>query len=263
MNPSSLPSSQQLQHQQPQGQGGPTGGPADESAFKRPERSRRRERSPSPTPDASKDSGANASSAARPLLISQRGKRKKEAASAADAGQWIQCDRCKKWVSTLDDNISDLSLYDDNNPNHLEYFCPGCREEEAQVEKRSSARLGSRTGNRPQYRESQPESEAEIGRMLDETAAELIHRYQQGRTYWRKQELSTAQFSKELAAQCAELEAQWMESVALFKRRLLGREDDLESARMAFEDFFHAQLQHLKQSIASKLAAAGVVSALK
>ena len=41
--------------------------------------------------------------------------------------QWIQCDRCHKWVSASSDNITDLTVYDDQNPDHLDYFCPKCR----------------------------------------------------------------------------------------------------------------------------------------
>ena len=51
-------------------------------------------------------------------------KKKKE----VDREQWIQCDRCHKWVSASSDNIIDLSVYDDTNPDHLDYFCPKCRQ---------------------------------------------------------------------------------------------------------------------------------------
>lgn len=47
--------------------------------------------------------------------------------------------------------------------------------------------------------------------------------------------------------------AQWKESIAHFKRRLVGREEDLEGARTTFEDFFKDQLMHLKESIGNKL----------
>eukprot|EP00727_Mastigamoeba_balamuthi_P006011 m51a1_g2029 putative myeloid lymphoid or mixed-lineage leukemia (592) ;mRNA; f:1311518-1314227 len=49
-----------------------------------------------------------------------------------DDSAWIQCDDCKRWVMTsCDDEIEDLSLYDDSNPNHLHYSCPICRQERA------------------------------------------------------------------------------------------------------------------------------------
>lgn len=95
--------------------------PVSDSGFKRPERSRRRERSTSP----------------RESSPSRRGKRKKETQAASET-QWIQCDRCHKWVSTLDDKITDLSLYDDLNPQHLDYHCPICREEDELDAKRNN-----------------------------------------------------------------------------------------------------------------------------
>jgi hypothetical protein len=41
--------------------------------------------------------------------------------------EWIQCDLCGRWVMCKCDGIEDLSLYDDENPNHLPYSCPICR----------------------------------------------------------------------------------------------------------------------------------------
>lgn len=41
--------------------------------------------------------------------------------------EWIQCDQCGRWVMCKCDGIEDLSLYDDENPNHLPYACPICR----------------------------------------------------------------------------------------------------------------------------------------
>lgn len=40
---------------------------------------------------------------------------------------WIACDNCHRWVMTRCDGITDLSVYDDDNPNHLPYSCPFCR----------------------------------------------------------------------------------------------------------------------------------------
>eukprot|EP01103_Thecamoeba_quadrilineata_P014167 TRINITY_DN4143_c0_g1_i2.p1 TRINITY_DN4143_c0_g1~~TRINITY_DN4143_c0_g1_i2.p1 ORF type:complete len:354 (+),score=48.29 TRINITY_DN4143_c0_g1_i2:519-1580(+) len=40
---------------------------------------------------------------------------------------WIRCDICHRWVSAKSDNIHDISIYDDSNPDHLDYFCPNCR----------------------------------------------------------------------------------------------------------------------------------------
>eukprot|EP01113_Clastostelium_recurvatum_P026243 TRINITY_DN3151_c0_g1_i2.p1 TRINITY_DN3151_c0_g1~~TRINITY_DN3151_c0_g1_i2.p1 ORF type:complete len:872 (-),score=212.46 TRINITY_DN3151_c0_g1_i2:65-2680(-) len=42
---------------------------------------------------------------------------------------WIRCDDCHRWVMSKCDGINDLSLYDDDNPNHLHYSCPVCRED--------------------------------------------------------------------------------------------------------------------------------------
>lgn len=44
---------------------------------------------------------------------------------------WIQCDGCHKWVQARMDNIEDISLYDDANPDHLDYYCPRCRKKRA------------------------------------------------------------------------------------------------------------------------------------
>eukprot|EP01119_Soliformovum_irregulare_P004167 TRINITY_DN15182_c0_g1_i1.p1 TRINITY_DN15182_c0_g1~~TRINITY_DN15182_c0_g1_i1.p1 ORF type:complete len:585 (+),score=132.81 TRINITY_DN15182_c0_g1_i1:64-1755(+) len=46
-----------------------------------------------------------------------------------EANPWIRCDDCHRWVMIKCDNIEDLSLYDDGNPNHLHYSCPICRGE--------------------------------------------------------------------------------------------------------------------------------------
>jgi hypothetical protein len=46
---------------------------------------------------------------------------------ANEQSSWIACDICGRWVMTKCDGITDLSLYDDDNPNHLPYHCPLCR----------------------------------------------------------------------------------------------------------------------------------------
>lgn len=189
---------------------------ADPTSFKRPERSRRRDRSSSREESPTRGPG--------------RGKRKKEQASAASAaeGQWIRCDRCHKWVSTsLDDTITDLSLYDDLNPHHLDYHCPPCREEE-EIE-------SQRQNSRP------TRVVAEITAVLDEYEKELIHGYRNSRSYWQK--------SMPHVAGGAELEEQWLQSVRHCKQRIINVEEDLVSARNQFREFFNEQLAHLKESL--------------
>jgi len=44
-----------------------------------------------------------------------------------DANPWIRCDECHRWLRARDDNIEDISIYDDANPDHLDYYCPRCR----------------------------------------------------------------------------------------------------------------------------------------
>jgi hypothetical protein len=44
---------------------------------------------------------------------------------------WIQCDGCHRWVQARSDNIEDISVYDDANPYHLDYYCPRCRKKRA------------------------------------------------------------------------------------------------------------------------------------
>jgi hypothetical protein len=45
-------------------------------------------------------------------------------AKYAIENSWICCDDCHRWVMTKCDGIEDLSIYDDNNPNHIHYSCP-------------------------------------------------------------------------------------------------------------------------------------------
>ncbi len=46
---------------------------------------------------------------------------------AGDENAWIRCDDCHKWVMIQCDKITDISVFDDSNPNHLHYSCPICR----------------------------------------------------------------------------------------------------------------------------------------
>ncbi len=46
---------------------------------------------------------------------------------SSDENSWIRCDDCHCWVMTGCDNITDINLYDDANPNYLHYSCPNCR----------------------------------------------------------------------------------------------------------------------------------------
>mmetsp|Transcript_12105 Transcript_12105/g.19096 ORF Transcript_12105/g.19096 Transcript_12105/m.19096 type:complete len:165 (+) Transcript_12105:61-555(+) len=57
-----------------------------------------------------------------------------------DAGPWIQCDKCHAWLMAYTDNIKDISVYDDSNPNHLDYFCPDCRAKNLDQPQRKSSR---------------------------------------------------------------------------------------------------------------------------
>ena len=112
----------------------------------------------------------------------------KETVSASDPSQWIQCDRCKKWVSTLEDNITDLSLYDDNNPNHLEYFCPTCREEEEQQHLQQQQQ---RAKKRSSKRSSAKNTASIVEDALDEHEKQLAVHYQSVSSFWKKTEYSS------------------------------------------------------------------------
>eukprot|EP01096_Ripella_sp_DP13-Kostka_P011265 TRINITY_DN4520_c0_g1_i2.p1 TRINITY_DN4520_c0_g1~~TRINITY_DN4520_c0_g1_i2.p1 ORF type:complete len:615 (-),score=203.61 TRINITY_DN4520_c0_g1_i2:81-1688(-) len=60
----------------------------------------------------------------------EKGPRKVKAKSKVEAndGPWIQCEKCSDWIEARTDTyITDLWVYDDENPNHLVYWCPGCR----------------------------------------------------------------------------------------------------------------------------------------
>ena len=71
---------------------------------------------------------------------SGRNSRSRKSAARKEVAEepWIQCDRCQAWVPTSQDGITDLSLYDDSNPNHLDYFCPKCREKSSQEDSRGA-----------------------------------------------------------------------------------------------------------------------------
>jgi len=52
---------------------------------------------------------------------------KEEEVEDDDNNPWICCDECHRWLRAKDDNIDDISIYDDANPDHLDYYCPKCR----------------------------------------------------------------------------------------------------------------------------------------
>jgi len=75
-------------------------------------------------------------------------KKKKKSSShyESEPGPWIQCDKCHAWIPAFSDNIHDISLYDDSNPNHLDYFCPDCRKTQPnEPQRKSSRRKAGRT----------------------------------------------------------------------------------------------------------------------
>lgn len=104
---------------------------------------RRKEGKPSPERSTKKD---------KKIKKEQRSKENTEDEDEDEDDEdspWICCDNCGQWVlakgtrvdasitsadtglrsfSPADDNIDDVSIYDDSNPNHLDYFCPQCRE---------------------------------------------------------------------------------------------------------------------------------------
>eukprot|EP01122_Echinamoeba_exundans_P013240 TRINITY_DN5740_c0_g1_i1.p1 TRINITY_DN5740_c0_g1~~TRINITY_DN5740_c0_g1_i1.p1 ORF type:complete len:841 (+),score=125.68 TRINITY_DN5740_c0_g1_i1:55-2577(+) len=61
------------------------------------------------------------------LLIPNQLSASSDSMLAGEQSSWIACDICGRWVMTKCDGITDLSLYDDDNPNHLPYHCPLCR----------------------------------------------------------------------------------------------------------------------------------------
>ena len=158
----------------------------------------------------------------RPSL--SRGKRKKE---SADNGQWIQCDRCHKWVSTsMDDKITDLSLYDDLNPQHLDYHCPSCREEDE---------MDARRMSRPKR------LALDIAAALDEEEKILVTQFRNSRSYWRR--------ATPAAPGASDFEDQFLLSIQHYKQRLIKVEEDVASAKISFKDFFNDQLAHMRESI--------------
>lgn len=85
--------------------------------------------------DAKRDSEERDSRTGR---NSRSSNRKSAARKEVAEEPWIQCDRCHAWVPTSEDGITDLSVYDDSNPNHLDYFCPKCREKSSQEDSRGA-----------------------------------------------------------------------------------------------------------------------------
>lgn len=67
-----------------------------------------------------------------------------EHASEDEKGTWICCDSCNNWVKAEDDGITDISIYDDSNPNHLEYNCPACRKARRTARTTASRSTGKR-----------------------------------------------------------------------------------------------------------------------
>jgi hypothetical protein len=72
--------------------------------------------------------------------------KEKEKEKEVDLNPWICCDRCQKWVRAKSDGIDDISIYDDNNPDHLDYYCPACRAKEEQGKRGMKRGRGGRTG---------------------------------------------------------------------------------------------------------------------
>jgi hypothetical protein len=70
------------------------------------------------------------------------------------AQPWIRCDDCHRWVMCSCDGITDLWVFDDNNPGHIKYSCPLCREEMEDEAKAKGKRL----------REDQPKRRGRGGR---------------------------------------------------------------------------------------------------
>eukprot|EP01094_Clydonella_sp_ATCC50884_P017618 TRINITY_DN3094_c0_g1_i1.p1 TRINITY_DN3094_c0_g1~~TRINITY_DN3094_c0_g1_i1.p1 ORF type:complete len:429 (+),score=102.90 TRINITY_DN3094_c0_g1_i1:169-1287(+) len=64
------------------------------------------------------------------------------------ADLWIMCDKCQQWVSAREDGITDMSLYSDDNPNHLDYYCPACRASNASTSSTSSSKGRRRAGRK-------------------------------------------------------------------------------------------------------------------
>ncbi|KYQ89955.1 transcription factor [Tieghemostelium lacteum] len=47
---------------------------------------------------------------------------------------WIRCDDCKRWVMSIcDKSITDISQYDNINPDNKAYACPHCKEKTIQI----------------------------------------------------------------------------------------------------------------------------------
>jgi len=58
---------------------------------------------------------------------------KEEEVEDDDNNPWICCDECHRWLRAKDDNIDDISIYDDANPDHLDYYCPKCRKKREEM----------------------------------------------------------------------------------------------------------------------------------
>ena len=189
-----------------------------------------------------------------PIVTTVSRKRKKEKEAEAE---WIQCDGCKKWVTTLDDNITDLSLYDDNNPNHLEYYCPGCREEEVGVaapapvfvtkksrEARATRRSRLRRGAKSLYGE---DDDLDLKQTMELLEKERLTEFREEKTYWKKKGHN---WNKQIKEKCRNSERLFTESISHFKKQLLKKETNVETSKQRFDTFFYDQVGHLKGDIA-------------
>jgi len=55
------------------------------------------------------------------------------------AGDWIMCEDCHRWVMVkCDESIQDLNVFSDDNPDHVRYSCPLCRQKHGNMYGKSS-----------------------------------------------------------------------------------------------------------------------------
>lgn len=91
-------------------------------------------------------------------------------------GLWICCDSCSEWVRAEDDGISDISVYDDSNPKHLDYHCPECRNKGA---RRSKSKTPAKDGPKERIRKAPSKRAPNPGSSESSTKRQRIIRSQQ------------------------------------------------------------------------------------
>eukprot|EP01090_Pellita_catalonica_P006536 TRINITY_DN1678_c0_g1_i1.p1 TRINITY_DN1678_c0_g1~~TRINITY_DN1678_c0_g1_i1.p1 ORF type:complete len:502 (+),score=62.99 TRINITY_DN1678_c0_g1_i1:38-1543(+) len=145
---------------------------------------------------------------------------------------WICCDHCHEWVQAKNDPIiTDISLYDDSNPNHLDYYCPSCRSRGMLASQPLNLESIDLDGTRP----------------LDVMEAKLIKEFKSGGTRKKR---------SDAMREVAELEKKFVYDLHVFKNILCALHDKMvqeNDSRLAMavvaaqQRTFNSNKQHARE----------------